>query len=120
MSAAIGQPASATKITAAAPGLDVIVIASQKNSFAHNLLNELHRLQPAWSYRFRDHTNSIFPGLEDSPEASCIYLPSLTPRDGLTPDLREAKQIFERAASYRSRQFILLSSALIYGAGPAR
>ncbi len=36
------------------------------------------------------------------------------------PDLSEAEQVFQQSARIRPRNFILFSSALIYGTGPAR
>lgn len=53
-------------------------------------------------------------------EALYIYLPSILDTDGMTADEGEAQRIFQRAALSGGRQFILLSSALIYGIGPGR
>src|SRR5256885_15995259 len=57
---------------------------------------------------------------KDYPEATCVYLPASADRDGMTPDLAEAQRVFQHAAQAGGRQFILLSSALIYGTGPGR
>jgi 1-acyl-sn-glycerol-3-phosphate acyltransferase len=59
------------------------------------------------------------PGTGD-PEAKYIYLPATTDADCMAPDLGQAKKVLEHAAVHGGRQFILLSSALIYGIGPGR
>jgi 1-acyl-sn-glycerol-3-phosphate acyltransferase len=56
----------------------------------------------------------------DPPEASYVYLPGVTDRDGTMPDLAEAEKVFRLAAESGAKQFVLLSSALIYGTGPGR
>src|SRR5437764_1679845 len=54
------------------------------------------------------------------PEATCVYLPASADHDGMRPDQDEAQRVFQHAAQAGGRQFILLSSALIYGIGPGR
>jgi 1-acyl-sn-glycerol-3-phosphate acyltransferase/nucleoside-diphosphate-sugar epimerase len=49
-----------------------------------------------------------------------VYVPSVCARDGMTPDLREAEDVFRSAASSANRCFVLLSSAMVYGIGPGR
>ena len=52
------------------------------------------------------------------PAAKYIYLPVVA--DGLTPDEHQAQRVLEVVARNGGRQFVLLSSAMIYGAGPGR
>jgi 1-acyl-sn-glycerol-3-phosphate acyltransferase/nucleoside-diphosphate-sugar epimerase len=49
-----------------------------------------------------------------------IYLPHSADRDGMIPDLDEARGVFQYVVEQKCRHFILLSSALIYGTGPNR
>src|SRR5437763_14818881 len=53
-------------------------------------------------------------------ETNYIYIPTPADRDGMMPDQNEAQRVFQHAAQAGGRQFILLSSALIYGTGPGR
>ena len=53
-------------------------------------------------------------------EANYVYLPATADADGMTPDPGKAERVFQRAALSGGRQFVLLSSALIYGIGPGR
>jgi 1-acyl-sn-glycerol-3-phosphate acyltransferase/nucleoside-diphosphate-sugar epimerase len=53
-------------------------------------------------------------------EAGYIYLPGTVGADGVTADEGEAQRVFQRATRSGGRQFVLLSSALIYGIGPGR
>lgn len=54
------------------------------------------------------------------PEAKYVYLPVAVDADGMTPDQDKAQSIIEHAVLTGGRQFVLLSSALIYGIGPGR
>jgi 1-acyl-sn-glycerol-3-phosphate acyltransferase len=47
-------------------------------------------------------------------------MPSTADQNGMTPDLSEAEEILQQFAGFNPRQFILVSSALIYGTGPGR
>jgi len=51
---------------------------------------------------------------------SCVYSPGAEDSDGTLPDLGEAQGVFQRAAQHPTKQFVLLSSALVYGIGPNR
>src|SRR5436305_2615227 len=53
-------------------------------------------------------------------ETNYIYIPTLADHDGMMADQNEAQRVFRHAAQAGGRQFILLSSALIYGTGPGR
>ena len=53
-------------------------------------------------------------------ETNYIYIPIPADSDGMMPDQNEAQRVFQHAAQAGGRQFILLSSALIYGTGPGR
>jgi 1-acyl-sn-glycerol-3-phosphate acyltransferase/nucleoside-diphosphate-sugar epimerase len=67
-------------------------------------------------------TPQEFGGPQDSAdaEASYVYLPTPADHDGMTPDLIEAQHVIQCSARLRGRQFVLLSSALVYGTGPGR
>lgn len=62
-------------------------------------------------------------GAEDFCAASCnkdvicIYLPTI---DQMLPDQAEARRVFEHAAKFSGRHFVLLSSAAVYGIGANR
>src|SRR5688572_16670073 len=47
-----------------------------------------------------------------------VYSPALPSADGMTPDLDEAAVVLKRCAGARTKHFVLVSSALIYGATP--
>lgn len=53
-------------------------------------------------------------------ETSYVYLPATADADGMTPDSCKAERVFQRAALSGGNQFVLLSSALIYGIGAGR
>src|SRR5262249_6225452 len=63
---------------------------------------------------------SAFLARAEAPPANYIYVPSCAGRAGMTPDLAEAELVLTRCARLRPAKLILLSSALIYGAGTAR
>ena len=117
MSSAIGESGIDRERVAHASARNAVVIASHRNHFAANLVKELRALQPDWSWFL---TDSHLSGINDRQNTTWVYLPSSTTRDGLTPDLAEAKRAFEQAAVQRCAQFVLLSSALIYGTSPGR
>ena len=54
------------------------------------------------------------------PAAKYIYLPVAADADGLTPDEQQAQRVLQVVARSGGRQFVLLSSALIYGTGHGR
>src|SRR5438046_978790 len=94
--------------------MKIILISGSQSALATDLsrgLGEACRLSPE---------DFCAPPVADNPEASCVYLPASAHRDGMTPDLAEAQRVFQCAAKYKISQFILLASALIYGAGPGR
>src|SRR5947209_5940960 len=53
----------------------------------------------------------------DEAELSYIYFPAVA-GDGMLINLERARQVFQRTAP--GGQFVLLSSALVYGIGPGR
>jgi 1-acyl-sn-glycerol-3-phosphate acyltransferase len=109
-----------TELSGASLAGNVAVIAAENNAFASRLLNELRQLQPDWSWQLLDCANAQPPGPADIPATNHIFIPPTTTRDGMTPDLREARTVFEKASSRPSGRFVLLSSALVYGTGPGR
>jgi len=52
--------------------------------------------------------------------ASCLYVPAAAKPAGMAPNLDEARSVFHTICQQRFRKVILLSSALVYGTGPAR
>jgi 1-acyl-sn-glycerol-3-phosphate acyltransferase/nucleoside-diphosphate-sugar epimerase len=118
MSAAISQFTPSAVVPANAPVRDLLILAAKSNSFAQSLMNEILRLQPEWHCNIVDDIAShVFRTAGVA--TSCILVPS-TSDNGMTPDIDEVKQLFERAAFTPGCQFVLLSNALIYGTGPAR
>ena len=98
--------------TAPAP---IAVVASSGNPLAIRLLEALrntagHRCSP----EFRT------PECVERPPANCLYVPAAAIPAGMAPDLDEARRVFQTIERHRFRKLILLSSALVYGTGPAR
>ncbi len=90
----------------------------------------------SWAGDLRDRLSSLnvgkcgFVGIEEftrrganvqnAAETAYIYVPSYADRECITPDLCEARQVFQQFARLWPHKLILLSSALIYGTGSAR
>src|SRR6266852_3970697 len=72
------------------------------------------------------HECSLSDGLavtdEHTPgkEVTYVYLTSDADPSGMLPDLAEAEKVFAQSVMFRPRRLILLSSAMVYGAGPGR
>jgi 1-acyl-sn-glycerol-3-phosphate acyltransferase/nucleoside-diphosphate-sugar epimerase len=97
-----------------------VLLAAKNNSLLHELLEEFRQLEPESHCRVLDDSDAYGIGTAGSAPTSCVCLPSLTAREGMQPDLSEAKHLLERAAAQRYCHIILLSSALVYGTGSAR
>lgn len=94
--------------------LRIAVIAGSGNPLAAALADELRRQRPAIPC---DCIPALTP---DSPlYENYVYVPSYC-RNGMAPDLVHAETIFQQSGQLRSKRFVVLSSALIYGTGPGR
>jgi 1-acyl-sn-glycerol-3-phosphate acyltransferase len=98
----------------------IALIARAGNTWARALLQSLRRARPTHEYELAEVMGFCRRSAEHDSELSCIYIPSLTDKEGTKPDSSEAERVFQQCGSIRPRKFVLLSSALIYGAGPAR
>jgi len=111
--AEIREPAIESKTVTNSSANSVAIIASSSNSLATALLDELRKFQQDRNWHLCDTRFC-------SQDAVRIFIPSSTTRDGLIPNLAEARPVFEKAAAEGCGQFVLLSSALVYGTGPGR
>ncbi|HEV2990747.1 MAG TPA: 1-acyl-sn-glycerol-3-phosphate acyltransferase [Candidatus Angelobacter sp.] len=88
----------------------IILISHANNSLAKQLIGKLD--------------NAIVVAPEDLSDiqsgSSYVYFPQSADRDGMMPDLGEARRVFQFAGARDGSQFVLISSALIYGTGPNR
>src|SRR5712691_4676408 len=98
----------------------IALIAQAGNAWARALLQSLRWARPTHEYDLAEVASFCSGAAEHDSELSCIYIPSLTDKEGTMPDLPEAEQVFQQSARIRPKNFILLSSALIYGTGPGR
>src|SRR5258708_8574420 len=98
----------------------IALIAHDGNTWARTLLQALRRAGSAHESNLIDVADFCAGAADRHSEQSCIYIPSLTDKEGMLPDLIEAKQVFQQSARIRPGKFILLSTALIYATGPAR
>lgn len=93
---------------------EIELIASSGNPLAISLLHALRQATTPDAVTVRTP--------EDAGDdlANFLYVPGAADRDGMSPDLSEAQRVFKQRARVGDKRFILLSSALIYGTGPAR
>ena len=98
----------------------IALIARKGNSWATGLLKTLRQVRTIHEWYFAEICNLCSRAEGSDSETSYIYIPSLTDREGMMPDLSEAERVFQQCASLRPTKLILLSSALIYGTGPGR
>ncbi|MGC2695755.1 MAG: 1-acyl-sn-glycerol-3-phosphate acyltransferase [Candidatus Angelobacter sp.] len=119
MNALVSQVASASEVPVIAPAQTLAILSAKNNSLTTSLLNEFFRLRPEWRCFLLDDGDNA-PADLDGAVTSCIFVPSLTTRDCLSPDLGEARRLFETTSLRQVQQFVLISSALIYGTGPGR
>lgn len=98
----------------------IAMIAAARNSWARSVLEALQQRPGAPEYSFED-VAAFCNNLDTKTlAAGGVYIPTLMDRDGLKPDLLEARNIFVCLSKLGSFKFVLLSSALIYGIGPGR
>jgi 1-acyl-sn-glycerol-3-phosphate acyltransferase len=50
----------------------------------------------------------------------CLYAPAFSSPEGVDPDLGQAEAVLQQLGQLKSGTLVLISSALIYGAGPGR
>src|SRR5215813_583411 len=93
----------------------IAVIARGNNPFATTLAQALRQLRANLECNLLEPRNPSLAG-----SAGCVFVPSLLDRSGMLPDLPEAEAVFQQAEKFEGRQFIVLSSALIYSTGPGR
>lgn len=68
---------------------------------------------------FGGHLSGGYAGLlEEHGIDTVIYSPTLSSRNAMTPDLAKAEAVFQQCSRLGIKKFILLSSAMIYGASP--
>lgn len=98
----------------------VSVLGSDHNPLAQSLLDALRR-SAAYDLQFV-HVDDFSSAADEGVSGQIhLYLPSFSSDDeGMTPDLSEARRVFQQAGGIRDGKFILLSSALIYGIGAGR
>src|SRR5262249_20159720 len=97
----------------------IALLIRGSSPWALQILDELRRQIPDGDCACLD-TNDLAAWTGADGEAACVYIPSLTGRDRMTPDLAEAGQVLEHAARLRPAKIVLLSSALVYGISPGR
>src|SRR6266700_8327794 len=98
----------------------IALLADKNNDFAEELLAALRKSRLGHEYQFFDAGN--FGELAKATDFGdcCVYTPSLVGRDGMVPNLAEVAQLFKRSTGLKSKKFLLISSALIYGTGCGR
>jgi 1-acyl-sn-glycerol-3-phosphate acyltransferase/nucleoside-diphosphate-sugar epimerase len=68
---------------------------------------------------YAGHLSGGYAGLlKEHAIDTVIYSPALSGRTGVTPDLEDAESVFQECSRMPIKKFILLSSAMIYGASP--
>src|SRR6266852_1946437 len=98
----------------------IALIARSSHAWANSLLNALRRTRTTHACDLAEIAELCARADGSGAATSFVYIPSFTDRAGMMPDLSEAQAVFAQAARLRPRKLVLLSSALIYGAGTAR
>jgi 1-acyl-sn-glycerol-3-phosphate acyltransferase len=98
----------------------IALIARSSNSWAQDVFGLLSRTIDPLQWRVIDAGEFCLPASETDLETAFVYIPSLTDREGMLPDLCEAASVLKRLAAFRPVKIVLLSSHLIYGTGPGR
>jgi 1-acyl-sn-glycerol-3-phosphate acyltransferase len=119
MNALLSQFASEAGFPASTPARTLAIMSAKNNSLATGLLNQFSGLRPEWRCFLLNDGDKDRADL-DGAATSCIFVPSFTTRDRLSPDLSEASRLFESTSLRQVTQFVLISSALVYGTGPGR
>lgn len=90
---------------------------SNINGLTGTLMKELHAESEKQSDSISAQCNH---NIKDTNSVTYLYVPSLIDHDGMVPDLSDAAYRFQHLAQTKCTRFVVLSSALIYGAGPGR
>src|SRR5262245_43102620 len=98
----------------------IALLADKSNNFATELLATLRESRPGHEFQFFDAAKSLALAKARDFGDCCVYVPAFADRDGMLPDLVEASRLFKRAIGLKKTRFLLISSALIYGAGCGR
>lgn len=113
----------------------IVLIARSSNTWAEDIFRLLSRSTDQEQWSFTDANEFCRPGGNEDPsaggldapitpldsETACVYIPSFADHEGMLPDLAEAASVLQQVAATRPpKNLVLLSSALIYGAGPRR
>ena len=96
----------------------IALLAGKNNDFAEELLVALRKSSHGHEYQLFDTGNSGELANATDFGDCCVYSPSLVGSDGMVPDLVEAARLF--LTRLKSKKFLLISSALIYGTGCGR
>lgn len=88
-------------------------------SLSESPLVELCLRAPQQEDGYAGHLSGGCAGLlKDEGIDTVIYSPPLSRRNWMTPDLEDAESVFQQCSRMAIKKFILLSSAMIYGASP--
>ena len=88
-------------------------------SLSESPLVELCLRAPQQEDGYGGHLSGGYAGLlKEHDIDTVIYCPPLGGRNGMTPDLEDAESVFQQCSRMAIKKFILLSSAMIYGASP--
>lgn len=98
----------------------ILLLADKSEVFTHKLLTALRQVKAAHEYHLVDagHVCELSNGARRP--SCCVYLPSRIGHDGMLPNLIEARQALKQVAQSTIPKVVLVSSALIYGAGCER
>src|SRR5882762_5341633 len=98
---------------------DLAIVASVDSPLARGLSQHLRQLHPDWNCLCLS-TTSDFAETSEAISKGVVYIPSMVSRDSLSPDINEARRLFDVLSGCKRIHAIVISSALVYGAGPAR
>ena len=98
----------------------ILLLADKSEVFTHKLLTALRQVNAAHEYHLVDagHVCELSNGARRP--SCCVYLPSRIGHDGMLPNLIAARQALKQVAQSTIPKVVLVSSALIYGAGCER
>lgn len=97
----------------------IAIIGSRSNSWAKSVYRALCQ-RHANDYYFATAEEICDAASSSASSPRCLYMPALTGREGVIPDLVEAEAVFQQLAQLKSGTIVLISSALVYGTGPGR
>ena len=99
----------------------LVILAQSGNGWAGDLLACLRRADSGSQYHLVASDDFCKPGRgEPKAEMAYVYVPSYADVECMSPDLCEARQVFQQFMRLWPQRLVLLSSALIYGTGTAR